>query len=193
MPTGPDPRTGPIHREERTAVSDPQDVAEAFDRDKLDEADDYGDEELEDYPPDRPSGVGPMAMTPAEEAFPEPEGLRTWREEPDPLAVELDRRADELDDEVRDHAAARRDGTGDELATEDERLARDPELGGLGLEGDAEVERLTATSPLVGDDEATLVAEEVDAPDGESAEEEAMHLAADPPLRADDSYLDDDR
>ena len=163
-------------------MSDPQDVAEALDRDKLDEDDDYGDEELEDYPPDRPSGVGPMAMTPAEEAFPEPEGLRAWREEPDPLAVELDRRADELETRRPDHAAAHaRDATDDELATEDERLARRPRAGRPrpGARR-TDVERLTATSPLLGDDEATLVAEEVDGPDEESAEEEAMHLAAGP-------------
>ena len=175
-------------------MSDPQDVAESLDADKLGDDDDFGAEELGEYPPERPSGVGPMAITPAEEAFPEPEGLRTWREEPDPLAEELDRRADEVETGSLGHAAAHARGAiDDELASEDERLADDPELSPDGLALDEPVERLAATSPLLGDDEAALVADEVDDAGDESAEEEAMHLAPDPPLRAGDSYLDDER
>jgi hypothetical protein len=174
-------------------VSDPQDVAEALDADKLDDLDEYGEEDLGDFPPDQPYGVGPMAMTPAEEAFPEPEGLRAWREEPDPLAAELDRRAEELDGEQRSHAAAHAAADqADELSSEDERLARDPELGDIALESDRDVERLVATSPLLDDDDPALVAEEVPSLIDKTAEEEAVHAAGDPPLHLRDSYLDDD-
>jgi hypothetical protein len=176
-------------------MSDPQDIAEALDADKIDDDADGLSDPVEgdyppggtDYPPDRPQGVDRMAMTPAEEAFPEPLGLRASREVPDPLAVELDRRADELE-----HEAPAGHGTlDDELSTEDDRLADDPELGDPGI-GDDDVERLVATSPLLGDDEAALVAGEVDSLDDASAEEEAIHATADPPLRLGDSYLDDE-
>ena len=169
-------------------MSDPQDIAESLDDDKVDDDDDYAEERGGDFPPDRPYGVDRMAMTPAEEAFPEPAGLRASREVPDPLAVELDRRADELASETPGGHGTPLD---DDLATEDERLADDPELGDRGIEDD-DVDRLVATSPLLGDDEPALVAGEVESLDDETAEEQAIHTTSDPPLRAGDSYLEDE-
>jgi hypothetical protein len=75
-------------------MSDPQDIAEATDSDKIDEA---GDDEVvpEVYPPDRPIGVGAWGTTADEERRPEPLADFVEREEPDPLRDELGRAAEE--------------------------------------------------------------------------------------------------
>jgi hypothetical protein len=75
-------------------MSDPQDIAEAVDADKIDDA---GDDEVvtEVYPPDRPQGVGAWGTTADEERRPEPLADFVRREEPDPLRDALDQAADE--------------------------------------------------------------------------------------------------
>jgi hypothetical protein len=75
-------------------MSDPQDIAEATDSDKIDEA---GDDEVvpDVYPPDRPIGVGAWGTTAEEERRPEPLADFVEREEPDPLRDVLDQEADE--------------------------------------------------------------------------------------------------
>jgi hypothetical protein len=69
--------------------SDPQDVAEALDSDKIDDA---GDDAVvpEVYPPDRPIGVGSWGTTANEERRPEPLEDFVQREEPDPLRDALE-------------------------------------------------------------------------------------------------------
>ena len=73
-------------------AGDAQDMAEALDVDKIDD-DRAGEDELDDYPPDRPLAVDDYGVTEAEEAIDEPLEERVRREEPDPLVIELERRA----------------------------------------------------------------------------------------------------
>jgi hypothetical protein len=75
-------------------MSDPQDIAEATDSDKID---DSGDDAAvpEVYPPERPLGVGAWGTTADEERRPEPLADFVEREEPDPLRDELERAAEE--------------------------------------------------------------------------------------------------
>ena len=75
-------------------MSDPQDIAEATDADKID--DDGDDAVIPDvYPPDRPMAVGDWGSTAEEERRPEPLGDFVRREEPDPLRDALDQAAEE--------------------------------------------------------------------------------------------------
>ena len=75
-------------------MSDPQDVAEALDADKIDDSAD--DEVIPDvYPPDRPLAVGDWGTTADEGRRPEPLGQFVRREEPDPLREALEQEADE--------------------------------------------------------------------------------------------------
>jgi len=68
-------------------VSDPQDNAEAYDQDVVDEVIDYaGDDvgdDLRDFPPDRPLGVNTVGVTPVEEDAGESFAERTLREVPE--------------------------------------------------------------------------------------------------------------
>jgi hypothetical protein len=165
-------------------VSDPQDQAEALDDDKLDDDTGIGDAELgTDYPPDRPQGVDRMAITPAEEAFPESVVERARREQPDLLAEELDRDADEA--EAREMAAA--NGSDDDVELTD----IDPE--GAGWRDDdlnRPIELVSPTGLEQEDDEADLVAEAVPAVDLLPAEEDAVHPTGEAPYRSEDSYLE---
>jgi Family of unknown function (DUF5709) len=66
---------------------DPQDVAESLDEDVIEidddlTGDDYG-EDLPDYPPDRPLGVGTVGITAVEEDAGESFAERTLREVPE--------------------------------------------------------------------------------------------------------------
>ena len=74
-------------------MSDPQDVAEALDADKID---DSGDDEaiLDVYPPDRPQAVGDWGTT-ADERTPEPLADFVRREEADPLRDALEEEAEQ--------------------------------------------------------------------------------------------------
>src|SRR4051812_13340454 len=66
--------------------SDPQDLAEALDSDKL--PGDHDDPDVEpEYPLDVPIGVDEYGLTSAEEQFDEPLEERVRRESPDPLVV----------------------------------------------------------------------------------------------------------
>jgi hypothetical protein len=89
-------------------VSDPQDSAEAYDQDVVDEAIDYSADDVGDdlpsFPPDRPLGVNTVGVTPVEEDAGESFAERTLREEPEDFdladeLLELDE-LDELDTEV---------------------------------------------------------------------------------------------
>ena len=66
---------------------DPQDRAETYDEDVVDDVDDRsGDEfgdDLPEYPPDRPLGVNTVGVTPVEEDAGESFAERTMREEPE--------------------------------------------------------------------------------------------------------------
>jgi hypothetical protein len=75
-------------------MSDPQDISEALDADKITET---GDDEVIDdvYPPDRPTAVNDYGTTADEERTPEPLADFVRREEPDPLREALEREADE--------------------------------------------------------------------------------------------------
>jgi hypothetical protein len=68
-------------------VSDPQDNAEAYDQDVVDEVIDYaGDDvgdDLRNFPPDRPLGVNTVGVTPVEEDAGESFAERTLREVPE--------------------------------------------------------------------------------------------------------------
>jgi len=78
------------------ATDDPQDVAEALDDDKLDEAGPLDeDRELDYVPPDGPVASLDYGVTDREQAVDEPIGERADRWEPDPLVEVLDREADE--------------------------------------------------------------------------------------------------
>ncbi|CAA9223176.1 MAG: hypothetical protein AVDCRST_MAG76-832 [uncultured Acidimicrobiales bacterium] len=75
-------------------MSDPQDVAEALDADKIDDRAD--DEVIADvYPPDQPLGVRAWGTTANEERRPEPLADFVGREEPDPLREVLEQEAEE--------------------------------------------------------------------------------------------------
>ncbi len=68
-------------------TDDPQDTAEAFDEDKVDEVEDYSGDEFGDalpqYPPDEPLGVDKFGVTPVEEDAGDSLETRARREEPD--------------------------------------------------------------------------------------------------------------
>src|SRR3954465_1788262 len=70
-------------------TDDRQDIAEALDEDKTTEDLDYsGDafgDDLRDFPPDTPLGVGTVGVTPVEEDAGESFAERTWREVPEEL------------------------------------------------------------------------------------------------------------
>lgn len=71
------------------SITDSQDIAELLDSDKLPGGPD--DPDLEPiYPLDRPLGIDQYGLTAAEEEVEEPFDERVLRDEPDPLAVELD-------------------------------------------------------------------------------------------------------
>lgn len=171
-------------------MSDPQDQAEALDDDKLDDDTGIGDEEpTADYPPDRPLGVDRMAITPAEEAFPESVVERARRENPDPLAEELERDAEEA--EARERAAA---GDADDDGSDADVELTDIDPEGAGWREDElnrSIELVSPTGLEQEDDEAALVAEAVETDDLLPAEEDAVHPTGEAPYRADDSYLDD--
>jgi hypothetical protein len=71
-------------------IGEPQDIAEALDADKVDDADGYSDLPLGDFPPDAPLGSLDYGVTDREQAVDEPLADRVAREEPDPLAEEID-------------------------------------------------------------------------------------------------------
>jgi hypothetical protein len=187
-------------------VSDSQDRAEALDDDVLDDRDDaFGDDELDtSYPPDRPQGVGRMAITPAEEAFPESVDERAAREEPDPLAEELDRSAAaEERDAITHHASRVRSETLDEPsgAADDDLRLRLSEVPDSEAWPDAELDEPIELVSLesVEDDEIDEIDEESDLiadavrPRGTlPAEEAAIHPTGPAPFRGRDSYLTDD-
>ena len=66
---------------------DPQDQAEAYDEEVVDDVDDYrGDEvgdDLPNYPPERPLGAKGVGVTAIEEDAGESFAERSWREEPE--------------------------------------------------------------------------------------------------------------
>ena len=75
-------------------MSDPQDIAEALDSDKI--GDDVDDEAVPDvYPPEQPIGVDAWGTTAEEERRPEPLADFVQREEPDPVRDALDQSANE--------------------------------------------------------------------------------------------------
>jgi hypothetical protein len=170
---------------------DSQDVAESLDSDKIDDAQDYGEELLADYPPDEPQGVDRMAITPAEEAFPESPAERDNRTLPDPLVEELDERAEERGREQGVAPPNRIVGSEPHGDEEDLRLeATEVPAEGQWAEGE-QVERLVATAPVEADDEGTMVAAEVPTLRDLSAEEAAMRPTGAPPYHDRDSYLDE--
>lgn len=71
-------------------MSDEQDRAEAVDWDEIGTGDRY-DGEPPEFPPDRPLGVEDDGVIQSVEQMEEPLAERVAREEPDPLAQELDR------------------------------------------------------------------------------------------------------
>jgi hypothetical protein len=75
-------------------VSDPQDSAEAFDADVIDDDDDYAGDDIGDdlpsFPPDRPLGVNTVGVTAVEEDAGESFAERTLREVPEDLTVDDD-------------------------------------------------------------------------------------------------------
>ena len=66
-------------------MSDPQDTAEAFDSDVIDDDDDYAGDDLPSFPPDRPLGVNTVGVTAVEEDAGESFAERTLRELPEDL------------------------------------------------------------------------------------------------------------
>jgi hypothetical protein len=89
-------------------MTDEQDRAEATDADVVDDVDDYsGDEDLADFPPDRPLGVKTVGVTPVEEDAGESFAERTSRQVPEDAAPDdiaavgqlVDPDASTLDDE----------------------------------------------------------------------------------------------
>lgn len=74
-------------------MSDPQDNAEAYDQDVVDEAIDYSGDDVGDdlpsFPPDRPLGVNTVGVTPVEEDAGESFAERTLREVPEDFDLDL--------------------------------------------------------------------------------------------------------
>ena len=138
-------------------ADDSQFVAEALDP-EVDQGEAgplVGDGDPAEYPPTHLSGANAYGITAAEERIDEPLDERETREEPEPLAVELD-----------------------EDRTPDERDWNDPDLGGpVGrlVEPGADDDGLDEL-----DEEPDAVAAEQPA-DDLSPEESAMHVTADPP------------
>jgi hypothetical protein len=186
-------------------VSDPHDInaldaSESLDADKVDDTPGIAEEPFADYPPDRPQGVDDMAITPAEEAFPESVAERDARTVPDPLVEELDKRAEQRRREAR--TESRRQGTdappGNRIVgaaphgDEEDLGIETAEVPGEGQWSDGEqVQRLVSTTPLEDDDEGTMVAEEVPALRDLSAEERAVNPTGTPPYHEKDSYIDE--
>ena len=185
---------GSLSGAEAGAAGDDQAVAESLDWDKIDKRPEGGggrgeapfedDDVLEDYPPDGPRGVDGLAITPAEELFPESQADRQARTVPDPLAVELDRAA-ESSELHRGSLVDRRDDEED-LAIEAGEVPDEAQW----AEGE-QVAHLASTTPLEDDDEGTMVAREAGGVGEMSAEEAAVHPTGSPPYRDDDSYVDD--
>jgi hypothetical protein len=137
-------------------TDDPQSTAEALDEDKVDDREDYhGDRSGVGFPPERPMGSGRQTLTPTDEAFGESVAERDRRENPDPLAEELDR--------AGRSAPSERQGVG--AADEDE----DPRAVGQLVEPDDH----DVNFP---DSEAELVADREAPAADQPAEEAAMHL-----------------
>ena len=175
-------------------MSDPQDRAEALDGDKFDIADNPDVEP--EFPKDELLGADEYGLTAAEERWDEPIEERLEREDPDPLAAELEREARdedrdrddtsleaeldrveaELDDDARDAARA----AGGPRADRGEDVSLDTPLDG------AEVGRIV--EPGTDEDVEDFIDEEADSvghaepADDLSAEEQAMHLTDDPPM-----------
>lgn len=198
-----------------SGAGDSQDVAESFDDDEVDSENDYSGNRPNEYPPDRPLGSLDQAITPAEEAFPESVAERARREEPDPLAEELDDEV-EIEDDVETLdtdalADVEMELTGptedlfadlddDEVAALDDRLASHLASGG---DGDGYVRDPTAVGRLVDpessvddvpsyDDIESEEFADAEALEGdESAEEAAMHITSDPRWDRSDGYLED--
>jgi hypothetical protein len=165
---------------------DAQDRAEALDSDVLSDDTDDPEGELE-YPPEHLLGARGYGTTAAEERVDEPLDERMRREVADPLDEVDEPDADELD-EIEAEEAYVEDTLEDEIAEEldeDDVLARARPVGRL-------------VEPGADDDGYDLVDEESDAiatsadEDEEdlSAEEEAIHITADPPFgEAGDGYV----
>lgn len=95
--SGPGPGYGPFV----PGGDDDQELAESFDESKL--STDPLTLDTSDFPPDEPEGVDDYGTTAQEERVDEPLTERVRREEPDPLAAELDR-AVRAEDAERRHA-----------------------------------------------------------------------------------------
>lgn len=169
-------------------MADPQDRAEALDSDKL--PGDHDDVESEpEYPLDELIGADEYGITAAEERVDEPIEERDDREQPDPLASELDRQV-EREDRIADARSVEHG-----LAEVDSYVsAVDRDLGmgdpaELGFAADPEDEPIgRLAEPGTDEDvtdfidaEAESVAEAFPS-DDLSAEEAAMHRTADPPM-----------
>jgi hypothetical protein len=147
-------------------TTDPQDMAEALDSDKVGTPDDV---EVEpEYPFDELLGADEYGTTPAEEQIGEPLSERIDREEPDPLVTELD------------HAA----GPGTDDLADVERVGGNDVFGADGaIDGD-DVGRLIESQDedvdVLVDTEADAVARSAEQGDL-SAEEMAVHLVDGPP------------
>jgi hypothetical protein len=178
---------------------DEQDLAEALDTDKLDDDIDGAVGEADDptgaleYPPERPLGVNQYGVTAAEERVGEPREERERRDTRDPLDAlaepdeeelrRIERELEEGDLDAYDGADdATDDGTEDGV---DDDTARGASVGRLvdpGADDDAFD---------LQDDEPDAVARRADEHEHDlSAEEDAVHLAPDPPFgRLGDGYV----
>ena len=168
---------------------DDQDLAEALDRDTLDEESDDPTGEL-DYPPERPLGVNQYGTTAAEERVGEPVDERLRRDMRDPLDAIAEPNDEELRQiEIDEAELGEIDEVELDLAAEDEVALDD-------LDGSGSVGRLVdpaATDDAVDlvDDEPDAVARRADENEHDlSAEEDAVHLTRDPPFgRLGDGYI----
>jgi hypothetical protein len=171
-----------------TDARDEQDRAESLDPDVLglDTEATYDDPEGElVYPPDHPLGVREYGTTAAEERVDEPLDERLRRESPDPLDAIDEPDVDELVAiEAEELIGEEQDYDEDEIDVDDQ-IARERSVGRL-------------IGPGADDDAVDLVDEEADAvassvyEDDLSAEEDAVHLTADPPFgEPGDGYIDE--
>ncbi len=178
-------------------AADPQDMAEQLDTDKVGEHDDPDIEP--DYPADELMGADEYGITAAEERVDEPLDEREDRELPDPLAAELDAEV-ALEDSERDPTSLEADLDRVERQLDEDVQdlvdAQEPLSASDFVEdGDEPVGRIieSGTDEDVTDFidvEADSVGESTPA-DDLSAEEEAMHVTADPPMgRPGGGYVD---
>lgn len=164
---------------------DEQDVAESLDGDVLPEYDDP--EGNLQFPPDEPTGVDEYGITAGEERVDEPLADRVAREIPDPLD-EVAEPDDDTMEAIEAEAIEPYSVVDESLLTEFDEPSVRP--GGRSVFDDESLDERTrkvgrliapgGDDPVLDDVEADAVALEVaDTPDY-SAEEEAVHLVAEP-------------